>query len=73
MRLCTLWLIQGNGFFLLVSFGRGRSFGICDFASSLAVHLLIAGIGLMFYVVYKNKDYQNDTGAGSFVVSLALS
>lgn len=57
-------------------FGRDRaSFGMCDFAASPTVHLLllIAGIGLLVYMVNKNKDYQNNTGAGSCVVSLALS
>lgn len=74
MRLSTLWLIQWNAFFWCF-LGETVSFGICDFASSLAVQLLllIAGIALLVFVVCKNKDYQNYTSAGSFVVSLVLS
>jgi len=58
MRLCTLlWFIRRNAFFLVYS-GRGK----CDFSSSLTVHLLllIAGIGLLFCLVYKSKEYQTE-------------
>lgn len=47
----------------MVYFGRGKaSLGICHFAASLIVHLLllIAGIGLLFYLVYKSKEYQKE-------------
>lgn len=53
-------------------FERGRAaLGICDFASSPTVHLLllIAEIGLLFYLVYKSKEHH---GAGSSVASVAL-
>lgn len=59
-------------FLFLVYFERGRAaLGICDFASSLTVHLLllIAEIGLLFYLVYKSKEHH---GAGSCVASVAL-
>lgn len=74
MSLCTLWLIQGNAFFWCFLGEAELPLGYVT-ASSLTVHLLllIAGKGLLFYVVYKNKEYQNDTGVGSCVVSLALS